>query len=69
MRRHVTLERGQAETIILGRVPIRIMHTSCRFPLDYTPPGKAHDPVLEIHLRNCKDCQAEVFVVSRTAAA
>ena len=69
MRSNVTPERGRAETFILPGAPVRVMHTSCRFPLDYVPPGKAHDPVLDLHLRNCKDCQAEVFVVSRTAAA
>lgn len=45
------------------------MEPTCRFPQEYAPIGKAHDPVLELHLRNCQDCQGEVFVLGRGAAA
>ena len=50
-------------------MPFRGMEPVCRFPIEYTPAGKAHDPVLELHLRNCQDCQEEVFVLRGGSAA
>lgn len=44
------------------------MDLTCRFPMEYAPPGKANDPVLDLHLQNCPDCQAEVFVLRGAAA-
>jgi hypothetical protein len=38
------------------------MEPACRFGLEYLP-SKTHDPVLMLHLRNCRDCQGEVLVV------
>ena len=39
------------------------METTCRFGIEYIPSKTRRDPVLELHLRNCTDCQAEVLVL------
>ena len=50
-------------------MPVDVMEPVCRFPVEYAPNGKGHDPVLELHLRNCADCQGEVFVLRGGSAA
>lgn len=37
--------------------------TTCRFGIQYRPTKNGVDPVLKLHLRNCEDCQGEIFVV------
>ena len=39
------------------------MEPSCKFGLEYIPLGKAVDPVVKQHVRNCLDCQREVALV------
>jgi hypothetical protein len=39
------------------------MDAPCRFGLDYRPGKEEPDPVLELHLQNCEDCQGQIFVV------
>ena len=50
-------------------MPVLRMEPVCRFPMEYAPSGKGPDPVLELHLRNCSDCQGEVFVLRGGSAA
>lgn len=67
--RNVTNAPDAAATFMEGGMPVRGMEPVCRFPMEYTPTGKGHDPVLELHLRNCADCQGEVFVLRGGSAA
>ena len=38
------------------------MDLTCRFGLQYRP-SRETDPVAEMHLRNCPDCQEQTFLV------
>lgn len=36
------------------------MEPGCDFPRDYLPTEGGSDPTLDLHLRNCADCQSEM---------
>ena len=36
------------------------MDATCRFGIQYQPSGRAPDPIVATHVRNCPDCQAQV---------
>jgi hypothetical protein len=39
------------------------MDTTCKFGQEYLPLGNRRDPILEIHIENCPDCQDQVTVL------
>jgi hypothetical protein len=39
------------------------MDQTCKFGQEYLPLRDGRDPVLELHLENCPDCQDQVTVV------
>jgi len=39
------------------------MDPACKFGLEYQPLGKLVDPVVKMHVRNCRDCQRQVTFV------
>lgn len=43
------------------------MDLTCRFGLQYRPVRGESDPVAELHVRNCPDCQEQTVLVGSEA--
>lgn len=39
------------------------MDPGCIFGLEYQPPNVRDDPVAQLHIENCADCQEQVALV------